>query len=138
MTMGYCIHADGKPVTQWAHRPATANRPRPDIMGICDDHVTERRDRDYIVYPVSLAIKPAAIAVPGDRVLVDSRPATVITILTYPAPPPQAQRIGTTSADIVRVVVTERGNRRFTHRPGERYVGVEISGLCPNGISFLD
>ncbi len=84
---------------------------------------------------MSVRHKPAALAVPGDLAIVDGTFAEFIAVHTY-APGQHPAGLAVYADHVARVVITTRGTRVFGHRPGERYRGVEISTLAPEGISF--
>lgn len=138
MTEDYCIHADGNPVTHWAHPPITVTRRRADVAGVCDAHADQRRVRGDVVYPSDMRVKPAALAQRGDRIFVNSRPHTVTAVHTYPPGSPEATAAPIVAGMVVRAVVTDAGTRHFGHPPGDRYRGMEITGMCADGVSFED
>lgn len=135
---GYCIYADGNPVTHWAHRPVTVSRRRAEVAGVCDIHAAGLRTRGDVVYPVDMRMKPGALAQIGDWIFVDSRPRRVTDVRTYLPGTPGATAAPIKPGMVVRAVITGGGTRHFGHLPGSRYQGAEITGLCPDGISFED
>lgn len=82
---------------------------------------------------------PAACAKVGDGVWAGGEVATVANIITRSPGDPSiiADDCPLQLHHVWRIVHTSNGHSRFfSHHPGDRYRGVEILDIHPDGISF--
>jgi hypothetical protein len=81
-----------------------------------------------------VTITPAALAQPGDTVICNGEPYTVLDVHVHG--PGEHRHSPILDGHYAREVVTAAGSRWFGHAPGDSYRGVEVVARQPGGVRF--